>query len=51
MGISADVEKLTLADVKRFYQNYYNPTNAKVVVVGDVAHGRGGLAWLKRHSL
>jgi zinc protease len=31
-----DVEKLTLADVKRFYQDYYNPTNARVVVTGDV---------------
>ncbi len=39
-GVLADVEKLTLADVKRFYQNYYNPTNAKVVVVGDVTRPR-----------
>lgn len=35
-GVPADVAKLTLSDVKRFYQNYYNPSNAKVVVVGDV---------------
>ncbi|WP_349919624.1 M16 family metallopeptidase [Aeromonas veronii] len=35
-GVLTDVEKLTLADVKRFYQAYYNPTNAKVVVTGDV---------------
>ncbi|MFC5706727.1 M16 family metallopeptidase [Aeromonas eucrenophila] len=35
-GVLTDVEKLTLADVKRFYQDYYNPTNAKVVVTGDV---------------
>ncbi|MGL5774123.1 MAG: M16 family metallopeptidase, partial [Aeromonas veronii] len=35
-GVAADVAKLTLADVKHFYQAYYNPTNAKVVVVGDV---------------
>ncbi|MGY3903133.1 M16 family metallopeptidase [Aeromonas lusitana] len=35
-GVLSDVEKLTLADVKRFYQEYYNPTNAKVVVTGDV---------------
>jgi zinc protease len=39
-GVLADVEKLTLADVKRFYQNYYNPTNAKVVVVGDVTQSQ-----------
>ncbi|MBP8269991.1 MAG: insulinase family protein, partial [Aeromonas sp.] len=35
-GVLTDVEKLTLADVKRFYHTYYNPTNAKVVVTGDV---------------
>lgn len=35
-GVLTDVEKLTLADVKRFYHAYYNPTNAKVVVTGDV---------------
>ena len=44
----ADVEKLTLADVKRFYEAYYNPTNAKVVVTGDVTAQQveSGLAFL-----
>ena len=36
-GVPSDVAKLTLADVKHFYQAYYNPTNAKVVVSGDVS--------------
>jgi zinc protease len=46
--VLADVEKLTLADVKRFYQAYYNPTNAKVVVTGDVTAQQveSGLAFL-----
>ncbi|BBS85670.1 M16 family metallopeptidase [Aeromonas media] len=35
-GVLTDVERLTLADVKRFYHAYYNSTNAKVVVTGDV---------------
>ena len=47
-GVLADVEKLTLADVKRFYEAYYNPTNAKVVVTGDVTAQQveSGLAFL-----
>jgi zinc protease len=47
-GALADVEKLTLADVKRFYEAYYNPANAKVVVTGDVTAQQveSGLAFL-----
>ncbi|NJW52975.1 M16 family metallopeptidase [Salinimicrobium oceani] len=30
------VEKLTLADVQQYYQNYYVPQNAYLVVIGDV---------------
>src|SRR5690606_27737224 len=30
------VEKLTLADVKTYYDNFFNPKNAYLVVVGDV---------------
>ncbi len=47
-GVLADVEKLTLADVKRFYEAYYNPANAKVVVTGDVTAQQveSGLAFL-----
>ncbi len=31
------VEKLTLADVKNFYNDYFNPKNAYLVIVGDVS--------------
>ena len=30
------VEKLTLNDVKKYYQDYFNPKNAYLAVVGDV---------------
>lgn len=30
------LEKLTLGDVERFYDNFFNPKNAYLVVVGDV---------------
>src|SRR5690606_9114507 len=30
------VEKLTLSDVQQYYQNYYVPQNAYLVVIGDV---------------
>lgn len=30
------VEKLTLNDVKKYYDNYFNPKNAYLAVVGDV---------------
>lgn len=31
-----NVEKLTLNDVKEYYENYFNPKNAYLAVVGDV---------------
>lgn len=34
------VEKLTLNDVKQYYNNFYNPNNAYLVVVGDVDYNR-----------
>ncbi|MBW3694126.1 insulinase family protein [Vibrio sp. T187] len=35
-GTKQSLQKLTLADVKRFYQQNYTPEGAKVVVVGDI---------------
>lgn len=32
-----NVRKFTLEDVKGYYENYYSPSVAKVVIVGDVA--------------
>lgn len=49
-GSLKDVETLTLADVKRFWQHYYNPANARIVVAGDVDQAtiEQGLAFLTR---
>ena len=32
----SDLEKLTVADMQSWYQRYYAPNNATLVVVGDV---------------
>lgn len=34
-GTKADVEKFTLAQVQEYYQQYYQPSNATLVVTGD----------------
>lgn len=49
-GSLKEVETLTLADVKRFWQHYYNPANARIVVAGDVDQAaiEQGLAFLTR---
>jgi len=36
VGWMNDLENLTIDDTRRFYQNWYGPNNATVVVVGDV---------------
>ncbi len=36
IGWRHEIEALTLADVKEFYQEYYHPQNATLVVSGDV---------------
>ncbi|MDX1609229.1 MAG: pitrilysin family protein [Halofilum sp. (in: g-proteobacteria)] len=36
IGWPADLASLTLDDVRRWYQRYYGPDNATLVVVGDV---------------
>ncbi|UKA10653.1 M16 family metallopeptidase [Photobacterium damselae] len=35
-GTKASIENITLADVKDFYQRYYTPNGADMVVVGDI---------------
>ena len=35
-GIEETVQNITLDDVKNFYQNYYSPKVAELVVVGDI---------------
>ncbi len=36
-GTKADVEKFTLEQVKNYYQTYYSPNNATLVITGDFA--------------
>jgi len=34
-GTKSDVEKFTSTEVQKYYQNYYSPNNATLVIVGD----------------
>jgi predicted Zn-dependent peptidase len=43
-----DLDAATLEDVRKFFETYYTPNNAVVVVVGDV-DGARTLGWIKRH--
>jgi zinc protease len=36
LGAKADIEKATVADLKRYYDAWYRPNNATLVVTGDV---------------
>ena len=36
IGWRADIEELTISDLERWYDRYYHPNNATIVVVGDV---------------
>jgi zinc protease len=36
-GTKADVEKFTVEQVRKYYQTYYSPDNATLVIVGDFA--------------
>ncbi len=36
-GTKADVEKFTVDQVQNYYQNYYSPDNATLVITGDFA--------------
>lgn len=36
IGTKETVEKLTLDDIKKYYQDYFSPSLASIVVVGDV---------------
>lgn len=36
IGWMADLRNLTLQDLKDYYRTYYNPSNAFIIVVGDV---------------
>ena len=38
IGWMADLEQMTAADLRHWYQQWYVPNNATLVVVGDVDH-------------
>ena len=53
VGNRQDVAGATAADIARYYQQWYAPNNATVVVAGDVAHADDlcqGAAILRRDS-
>jgi zinc protease len=35
-GVEESLRKLTVADVKKFYESYYTPKNAAVIAAGDI---------------
>ncbi|MBN2490470.1 MAG: insulinase family protein [Planctomycetes bacterium] len=37
IGWRADLDRIGIEDCRRFYRNFYSPTNATVIVVGDLA--------------
>lgn len=47
-GVPASVEKLSLQDVKRFYQKNVGPQAAALVVVGDVTRQQA-VDWARKH--
>lgn len=36
IGWMSDIKNITLEDIKRYYESYYSPKNAILVIVGDV---------------
>ncbi|HZX68346.1 MAG TPA: insulinase family protein, partial [Candidatus Elarobacter sp.] len=36
LGVKSDIEKATVADLRRYYDAWYQPNNATLVVTGDV---------------
>src|ERR1700749_1855027 len=47
IGSIADLDKATLEDVRAFFNTYYKPNNATLVVVGDFNSDQA-LAWTKK---
>jgi zinc protease len=48
IGSIADLKKATLADVRDFFNTYYKPNNATLVIVGDF-NSNQALAWTKKY--
>jgi zinc protease len=47
IGSMADLDAATIADVREFYQTFYVPNNATLVVAGDVKNDQA-LRWITR---
>jgi zinc protease len=48
IGYTADLEAITLADARSFYESYYAPDNAVLVLAGDLSPARG-FEWAERY--
>jgi len=48
IGSMEDLDKATLADVRAFFQTYYKPNNATLVIVGDFNSDQA-LAWTQKY--
>jgi zinc protease len=48
IGSIADLDKATLEDVRAFFNTYYKPNNATLVVVGDF-NSEQALGWTKKY--
>jgi zinc protease len=48
IGSIADLEKASLEDVRAFFNTYYKPNNATLVIVGDFSSDQA-LAWTKKY--
>jgi len=48
IGSIADLDKATLQDVRDFFNTYYKPNNATLVIVGDF-NSEQALAWTKKY--
>jgi zinc protease len=48
IGSIADLDKATLEDVRAFFNTYYKPNNATLVIAGDFKSGQA-LAWARKY--
>ncbi|WP_250894644.1 insulinase family protein, partial [Aeromonas dhakensis] len=47
-GRAADLDRLTLEDVRQFFLRWYGPNNATLVIGGDIQPAQT-LAWVERY--
>lgn len=49
LGVLADIEALSVKKCREFYQQWYSPGNAVVVIVGDIESSEQALEIVSRH--